>query len=187
MCGSGHDNQIVTSGGVTAWQELALHFITRFCGVEYATRTAKFWLIPDRQESQASFETMPKSIQHNDAVVHDCQVWLADHHAVPDPVSAMTERSGLPPTTFARRFKRATGYRPMDYVHSLRVEEAKEMLETSDRTIDHIGHEVGYEDPSSFRRLFKRKAGLTPSDYRRCFGRRRFDRYDLAQRSAVRH
>ena len=187
LCGSGHDNQIVTSGGVTAWQELALHFITRFCGVEYATRTAKFWLIPDRQESQASFETMPKSIQHNDAVVHDCQVWLADHHAVPDPVSAMTERSGLPPTTFARRFKRATGYRPMDYVHSLRVEEAKEMLETSDRTIDHIGHEVGYEDPSSFRRLFKRKAGLTPSDYRRCFGRRRFDRYDLAQRSAVRH
>ena len=187
LCGSGHDNQIVTSGGVTAWQELALHFITRFCGVEYATRTAKFWLIPDRQESQASFETMPKSIQHDDAVVHDCQVWLADHHAVPDPVSAMTERSGLPPTTFARRFKRATGYRPMDYVHSLRVEEAKEMLETSDRTIDHIGHEVGYEDPSSFRRLFKRKAGLTPSDYRRCFGRRRFDRYDLAQRSAVRH
>ena len=187
LCGSGHDNQIVTSGGVTAWQELALHFITRFCGVEYATRTAKFWLIPDRQESQASFETMPKSIQHGDAVVHDCQVWLADHHAVPDPVSAMMERSGLPPTTFARRFKRATGYRPMEYVHSLRVEEAKEMLETSDRTIDHIGHEVGYEDPSSFRRLFKRKAGLTPSDYRRCFGRRRFDRYDLAQRSAVRH
>ena len=91
----------------------------------------------------------------------------------------MTERAGLLPTTFARRFKRATGYRPMDYVHRLRVEEAKEMLETSDRAIDHIGREVGYEDPASFRRLFKRTAGVTPSIYRRRFGRRRFDRYDL--------
>ncbi len=75
----------------------------------------------------------------------------------------------------------------MDYVHRLRVEEAKEMLETSDFTIDRIGHEVGYEDPASFRRLFKRRAGLTPSDYRRRFGRRRFDRYDLTQPPAMRH
>ncbi len=179
LCGSGHDNQIVTSGGVTAWQELALHFITRFCGAEYSSRTAKFWLIPDRQEGQAPFESMPRSIQHDDAVVRDCQVWVADRYAVPDPVSAMTERSGLPPTTFARRFKRATGYRPMEYVHTLRVEEAKETLERSDATIDQIGYDVGYQDPASFRRLFKRKAGVTPSLYRRRFGRRRFERYAL--------
>jgi transcriptional regulator GlxA family with amidase domain len=179
LCGTGHENQIVTSGGVTAWQELALHFITRFCGIEYTTRTAKFWLIPDRQEGQAPFESMSKNIQHDDAVVHDCQVWVADHYVVLDPVSAMTAQSGLPPTTFARRFKRATGYRPIDYVHTLRVEEAKEMLERSDASIDQIGRDVGYEDPASFRRLFKRKAGVTPSIYRRRFGHRRFDRYDL--------
>ncbi len=181
LCGSGHENQIVTSGGVTAWQELALHFITRFCGVEYSTRTAKFWLIPDRQEGQAPFESMPKSIQCDDADVHDCQVWAADNYAVLDPVSAMIERSGLASTTFARRFKRATGYRPMDYVHTLRVEEAKEMLEKSDASIDQIGRDVGYEDPASFRRLFKRKVGVPPSIYRRRFGRRRFDRYSLLQ------
>jgi transcriptional regulator GlxA family with amidase domain len=91
----------------------------------------------------------------------------------------MIERSGLASTTFARRFKRATGYRPIDYVHTLRVEEAKEMLEKSDASIDQIGRDVGYEDPASFRRLFKRKAGVTPSIYRRRFGRRRFDRYNL--------
>ena len=66
-------------------------------------------------------------------------------------------------------------------MHTLRVEEAKEMLERSDASIDRIGHDVGYEDPASFRRLFKRKAGVTPSNYRRRFGRRRFDRYDLLQ------
>ena len=179
LCGSGHENNIVTSGGITAFQELALHFITRFCGVEYSTRTAKFWLIPDRQEGQAPFESMPKSIQNVDAVVHDCQIWVTDHYAVSDPVSAMIERSGLPPTTFARRFKRATGYRPMEYVHTLRVEKAKETLEKSEITVDQIGYDVGYQDPASFRRLFKSKAGLTPSLYRRRFGRSRFERYDL--------
>lgn len=181
LCGSGHENRIVTSGGLMAWQELALHFITRFCGVEYTSRTAKFWLIPDRQEGQAPFESMPRKIQQADAVVHDCQRWVAEHYAVLDPVSAMMERSGLPPTTFARRFKRATGYRPIDYVHTLRVEEAKQMLERSEVSIDQIGHDVGYEDPASFRRLFKRKAGVTPSVYRRRFGCQRFGRYELEQ------
>lgn len=180
LCGSGRDNQIVTSGGLMAWQELALHFIARFCGVEYCSRTAKFWLIPERQDGQAPFESMVRHVQQDDAVVRDCQVWLADHYAVLDPVSAMVERSSLPSTTFARRFKRATGYRPMDYVLTLRVEEAKEMLERSELAIDEIGHSVGYEDPASFRRLFKRKAGMAPSVYRRRFGRRRFGQYALA-------
>ena len=65
----------------------------------------------------------------------------------------------------------------MDYVHALRIEEAKEMLETSVEAIDKIGREVGYEDPASFRRIFKRKVGLTPSIYRRKFSRSRFEQY----------
>ena len=179
LCGSGHDNQIVTSGGATAWQELALYLITRFCGVEHAVHTAKFWLIPNREESQAPFAAMSQGIPHDDGVVNECQVWIAEHYANPNPITGMVQRSGFPPTTFARRFKRATGYRPMDYVHTLRVEEAKEMLEISGDAIDKIGREVGYEDPASFRRIFKRKVGLTPSIYRRRFGRSRFERFDL--------
>ena len=37
--------------------------------------------------------------------------------------------------------------------------------------IDDVGFQVGYEDPSFFRRLFKRRAGLTPAAYRRKFVR----------------
>ncbi len=71
--------------------------------------------------------------------------------------------------TFARRFSAATGYQPMDYVQGLRVEEAKQLLETGDEGIDAIAAEVGYDDTASFRRVFKRKTGLTPMAYRRKF------------------
>ena len=78
-------------------------------------------------------------------------------------------RRRLKPRTFARRFRSATGYLPMDYVHALRIEEAKQLIETENAGIDDIGLEVGYEDPTFFRRLFKRRAGLTPAAYRRKF------------------
>jgi len=91
------------------------------------------------------------------------------HYTCTNPVSQMVERSGLNPRTFARRFIAATGYPPMEYVHALRMEEAKQILETEDLSVDDVGHYVGYGDPAYFRRLFKRKVGLTPARHRRKF------------------
>ncbi|HEX4914314.1 MAG TPA: helix-turn-helix domain-containing protein, partial [Vicinamibacterales bacterium] len=56
-----------------------------------------------------------------------------------------------------------------DYVLNLRIEEAKRLLETSDRPVDDISATVGYEDASFFRRVFKRRTGLVPLHYRRMF------------------
>ncbi|MCU0902322.1 MAG: AraC family transcriptional regulator [Tabrizicola sp.] len=81
----------------------------------------------------------------------------------------MTAASGLTPRTFKRRFEPATGYTPLDYVQSLRIEEAKQMLESSDTAIDEVGQEVGYAEPAAFRRLFKRSTGLSPLQYRQRF------------------
>ena len=83
----------------------------------------------------------------------------------------MSDRSGLNPRTFSRRFRAATGYSPIDYLQALRVEEAKQMLEFDRLGVDEVGAVVGYEDPASFRRVFKRKAGLSPAAYRRKFQR----------------
>ena len=181
LCVAGHDNRIVTAGGTTAWHELVLSLIVRFCGIEHASHAAKFWLIPDQGQSQMPYSVFSKGIPHDDAVVTACQGWMAENYTETNPVSKIAEKSELPRATFTRRFKRATGYHPMDYVHSLRVEEAKKMLETSDQAIDEVGREVGYEDPASFRRLFKRKTRLTPFEYRRSFGKTRFGRYDMAE------
>jgi transcriptional regulator GlxA family with amidase domain len=49
------------------------------------------------------------------------------------------------------------------------VEPVKRALETASAPIEEISWAVGYEDASSFRRLFKRLTGLTPGEYRRRF------------------
>jgi transcriptional regulator GlxA family with amidase domain len=81
----------------------------------------------------------------------------------------MVERSGLQARTFGRRFRAATGERPIDYVHAVRIDEARHVLESSALSVDDVGYAVGYDDPTFFRRLFKRRTGLTPAAYRRKF------------------
>jgi transcriptional regulator GlxA family with amidase domain len=167
----GEPRGIITAGGVTSWQDLALHLIARFCGREEAVRTAKVYLLSGHEDGQLPFAAMNRRIQKDDAVIAECQKWIADNYDISDPVAAMAERSQLLPRTFARRFRAATGYLPMDYVHALRIEEAKQLIETDSGNIDEIALQVGYGDPTFFRRLFKRTVALTPTAYRRKFAR----------------
>jgi len=181
LCVTGPDNQIITCGGATSWQKMALYLIARFSNAEHASNVAKFWRIPYLIEGHAAFSAMTKSVPHDDGIVSDSQNWVAENYTNTNPIKSMVQESGLSSTTFSRRFKRATGYNPMDYVHAVRIEEAKTMLETSDHTVESIGLDVGYEDPASFRRIFKRKVGLTPSIYRRKFSRNHLEVASLPQ------
>jgi len=164
---SSEDDGLITAGGVTAWQDLALHLIARFCGPEHARRTAKVYLLGGHEDGQLPFAAMTRRVRGDDAVIRECLVWIADHYQTPNPVTAMTERSGLTRRTFARRFQAATGQRPIDHVHALRIEGARALLETASGLVDDVGDAVGYEDPTFFRRLFKRTIGMTPAAYRR--------------------
>jgi transcriptional regulator GlxA family with amidase domain len=169
LCLTDESDGVVTAGAVTAWQDLALYLIARYCGKQQALRTAKVFMLSAHEDGQLPFAAMTRAVDISDRVIADCQSWIAQSYAVSNPVQRMIERSGLNPRTFARRFRAATGYPPIDYVQALRVEEAKQILETEELGVDEIGEAVGYDDPASFRRLFKRKSGLTPAAYRRKF------------------
>ena len=160
---------VITAGGVTAWQELALRLISRYCGPQHALQTAKVYLLSGHEDGQLPFADMAHQAQGDDQAIKVSQEWLAKHYAQGNPVEAMTLRAGLTRRTFTRRFRTATGYLPMDYVHAVRVEKAKRIIEQDASGIDDIAYQVGYEDPSFFRRLFKREVGLTPAAYRRKF------------------
>lgn len=165
----GEDDRLITGGGASSWEDLALYMIARFCGQAEAVRTAKVFLFGDRGEGQLPYAVAGIPSRHEDAVIADSQVWIAENYSAARPVARMVERSKLAERTFKRRFKAATGYTPVAYVQALRVEEAKQLLETTDEAADTIGHLVGYEDPTFFRRLFKRSSGTTPARYRQRF------------------
>jgi transcriptional regulator GlxA family with amidase domain len=86
-----------------------------------------------------------------------------------DVIREVARLSGLPKRTFDRRFRAATGYAPLSYVRSLRVEEAKQLLETGLDAVEEVARQVGYEDTASFRRLFRSLVGMAPGEYRRKF------------------
>lgn len=166
---AGEGDRIVTTGGVTSWQELALYVIALLGGSEHAIQAAKIHILSGHPEGQMPYAVVTHRVQHADAVIADCQSWIAANFACNNPVARMAERSGLNPRTFARRFRVATGYVPMEYVQALRIEEAKQLLEANSANVEGIGQMVGYEDPTFFRRLFKRSVGITPAAYRKKF------------------
>lgn len=169
LMASGANQRILTSGGGTSWQDMALFLIARFFGQEEAMRIARLYLLDWHSLGQLPFTALTGTRPAADAVIADAQVWLADNYANLHVVTAMTRRSGLSERSFKRRFSKATGMSPIDYVHTLRLEEAKQILETTDDPVEAVAIEIGYEDASFFRRLFRRKVGTSPSGYRRQF------------------
>jgi transcriptional regulator GlxA family with amidase domain len=133
-------------------------------------QVARISLIDWHEIGQQPFARLARSRQVEDAVIARCQTWIADHYQEAAPVAAMAKLSGLAERSFKRRFHAATGMSPLEYVHTLRLEEAKQMLEAEDKPIQQIANEVGYEDAAFFSRLFKRNVSLTPAKYRRRFG-----------------
>ena len=167
---AGEGQRLVMAGGGTSWLDLALYLIARFAGVEAAMQVARVNLIDWHEVGQQPFARLARSRQVDDAAIARCQEWIAENYRDPAPVAAMAQVSGLADRTFKRRFEAATGMSPLEYVHTLRLEEAKHMLETGNDSIESIANEVGYGDSGFFSRLFRRKVNLTPAQYRKRFG-----------------
>jgi AraC-like DNA-binding protein len=76
-------------------------------------------------------------------------------------------RVGMSESAFSRYFTRAAGQTFSDTVRKLRLTQASQLLERTDRPIATIAHEVGYQNLSNFNRHFRAHYGCTPSGYRK--------------------
>lgn len=166
LCPAGPEHRIVTAGGASTWSELGLYLVARFAGETEARRLSKVFVIGDKSDGQLPFAAMARPRQHEDHAIERAQLWIAENYTSANPVSHMAKIAGLPERTFSRRFRKATGYAPVEYVQALRLEEAKQMLETTSEPTDAVALAVGYTDPVFFRRMFKRQVGVTPARYR---------------------
>lgn len=166
------DGDIVTAGGLMAWTDLGLHLLGRYLNRAAMVETARFLVIDPPGREQRYYTAFSPRRDHGDAAVLKVQRWLDIQDERAFSVGAMAMQAGLEERTFLRRFSAATGLRPVEYCQHLRIDRARELLESTNATVERIGWDVGYGDPASFRKLFLKLTGLTPSSYRRRFGAR---------------
>lgn len=160
---------IITAGGVTSYLDLCIHMLQRFGSQELAVDIARIFLIDTIRRDQLPYAVSSYPKQHGDQQILVCQQWLESQYTEPFTVSRLATVAGLEERTFTRRFKHATGMTPGSYIQSLRIDAARHLLEKTAEPLDQVTRLVGYEDYSSFRRLFMKHTGMSPSAYRKRF------------------
>ena len=168
---SSADGRLLMGGSGVSWHLLVLALVARFAGAEEAMQVARVNLMDLSSASPIAYASLTHGSHAADPAIARCQQWAALHYASEAPVEQMVRLSQLPERTFKRRFAQATGMAPLEYVHHVRLEEAKQLLESGDAPVEAVALEVGYSDTSFFGGLFRRKVGMTPAQYRLRFGR----------------
>lgn len=164
------EGDVITSGGATTAFNLIHYLVSRFGSHDRARAAAQMMLLDTGRDSQLPFTMVGLHRQHNDGLVHDAQSAIQQGRVGELTVAAVARHVSVSPRTLNRRFRSALGVSPRSYIEEVRVESAKRLLEQTSETVDRIRSEVGFLDPTAFRRAFKRVVGATPTEYRRRFG-----------------
>ncbi len=159
----------ITAGGVTAYFDLTQHLIRRYAGERVARLVGGVFLIDHHGRVQSAYQRFLPDTQHGDSVLARAQQVLERDFRKTLRMGELAREAGVSERTLLRRFRNVLGMTPVQYLQALRLERARELLESSRESIDRITQRVGYEDVSSFRRLFKQFTGISPAEYRRKF------------------
>jgi transcriptional regulator GlxA family with amidase domain len=164
------DARILCAAAFSACLNLGLEIVAEFLGPRAVLSCARLMLVDVNRASQLPYANLQIHGQHGDELILRAQAMLVTNLASTARLRQLAERLGVTQRTLDRRFKAATGESPLVFLQNARIERAKRLLETARISFDEVSHRVGYEDASSFRRLFVRAVGVSPRDYRRRFG-----------------
>ncbi len=164
------DGDVITGGGLMAWIDLGLRLVGRYLGPSTVLTTSRYFLVDPGGREQRFYRTFAPVLTHGDAPILKVQRWLQRNYAAAVTVPSMAARAGLAQRTFMRRFQRATGLKTREYMQHLRIDQARELLGLTSKSLQEVAWEVGYEDPGAFRAVFVGLVGLSPAEYRRRLG-----------------
>ena len=166
------DKGLICTGAVSAFYNLGLHIIELFGSSELASQCSKAFLVDSNRISQSSYVIFNAYKGHGDNEILKAQQWMEAHLTENVSMENLAGHVGISPRHFIRRFKKATNESPLNYLQRMRIEKAKTILETRTDTVDEITRAIGYENSSTFRKLFKECTGLSPREYRNKFAHR---------------
>jgi transcriptional regulator GlxA family with amidase domain len=163
-----------TAAAGAAYMHLALALVREFAGEPLAAATAKLMLVERRRGSQSPF-LVPRAPPQADSEIAGFDVgratrYLRQHAGKRLAIRGVCRALAVSERTLARKFKASLGMSPLSYLQSQRIARARQFLESSALPLERIVELCGYEDVSSFRKLFARHVGMTPREYRLRFG-----------------
>lgn len=157
---------IFCSSGVSSGADIATYLIEKLWGATIATRVSNHFLM-DVPKGPLEFQlALDQQKNHTDKHIHKAQQWMERNFSTDFKLEEVAEQIGLSTRSLRRRFQSATGDSPLQYLHRIRIETAKELLKGSALGVDQISFRIGYEDAGYFSRLFKKKTQQTPTEYR---------------------
>ncbi|MBR0647393.1 GlxA family transcriptional regulator [Plastoroseomonas hellenica] len=161
------DGTLWTSAGVTAGMDLLLALVEEDHGHALALAVAReLVLFLRRPGDQKQFSTVLSAQTGPSARLGGLLAWIAENLHRPLPVEVLAARACLSPRQFARVFREETGMTPARLVEQLRVEAARQRLESGRAGLAAVVAACGFGTEETMRRAFLRQVGASPGDYR---------------------
>ena len=163
------EGDILTSAGLAAGLDLCLHVVRRDHGAEAAAEIARFNVVaPHREGGQAQFIPMPVA-DLPDSGLAATRAWALDQLHRPLDVAQLAAHASCSERTLTRRFRAETGVSPKRWLLQMRLERARELLESTPLPIEHVATQAGFPSAAALRSHFTKDLHATPTSYRRAF------------------
>ena len=164
-----NDGSVITAGGRMAWLDLVFEIISLFSSQLVALNLSKEMVVDTGFREQRFYHQFMPRLDHGDEMILKIQSYLAKHYTTPLSVEALAQKHFVSTRTLQRRFLNTTGFTTVQYLQKVRLHNACQLLELTQKSISEISFAVGYQDISSFRKVFVREYGLTPGEFRKRF------------------
>jgi transcriptional regulator GlxA family with amidase domain len=162
---------IYTNGGAYSFLNLVLYLVEKYYDRRTAIFCSKVFQIEMDRNSQSAFIIFTGQKAHEDEVIKKAQAYMESKVDERISVEQLSSRFAVGRRTFDRRFIKATGNTPVEYLQRVKVEAAKKAFETSRKTINEVMYDVGYSDVKAFREVFRRFTGMSPLEYRKNYNK----------------
>ena len=160
------ENGIYTNGGGFSFLNFLLFLVEKYFNRETAIWCSKLFEIEIDRTSQSPFIIFSGQKGHDDEAIRKAQLFMENNTADKITVDSLAAKFALSRRNFDRRFKKATGNSPIEYLQRVKIEAAKKKLEAGKRNVTEVMYDVGYSDRKAFREVFKKITGLSPLEYR---------------------
>ncbi|MBV9386414.1 MAG: GlxA family transcriptional regulator [Chroococcidiopsidaceae cyanobacterium CP_BM_ER_R8_30] len=164
------DNNVYTSAGVTAGIDLALALVEEDLGGSLALQVARMMVVFLRRPGgQSQFSATLAAQTCGSQPLRELLAWMADNVKSDLSVALLARRAAMSPRNFARVFTQEVGETPARHVENIRLEAARQQLETTSLSLDEVADISGFRSAEILRRTFARRLGVTPGQYRTVF------------------